>query len=207
MSQDIEKTRANLPLQIKNLCVEFGSKPDTMMKQERLEYLAASLICSPILPDDFLIEIGTYIGMTSVFMSKVLDYYDKKNPIVSVDCFERFEIGSTVIGNYTIYMQNIKKYDLINQCFVISAFSYQAAPIIKNDIPFILIDGGHYYKAVKSDLELYLPKLKIGGIAYIDDNIKKIYPAISQAISESIYGNDSYEILVDSTYFIVQRKK
>lgn len=204
MSMDLSQIVNELPIEVRKLCEDFANI-NMMMNETRLSFLAASIIAADVTPEDFLVEIGTYQGMTAIFMAKLLGYMGVKNSVVSIDSFERRERGATVKGNYEIYLDNINKYGVADQCFVISAFSHQAAQIFREDIPFILIDGGHYYKAVRSDLDLYMQKLKIGGIAYLDDNIPDIYPGVIQAINEVIIGNKNYEVLTNETYFITRK--
>jgi Methyltransferase domain len=47
---------------------------------------------------------------------------------------------------------------------VIRTWSAEAAQWIPDNLDFVWIDGNHRYEWVKSDMELYWPKLKEGGI-------------------------------------------
>jgi hypothetical protein len=82
----------------------------------------------------------------------------------------------------------------------------------KNSLDFIYIDGNHSYEGVKSDLELYYPKLKYGGIMMGDDyhanDIEKVFDftfGVKKAVDEfcfmhkhnislQYYGNWNYVI-------------
>ena len=56
------------------------------------------------------------------------------------------------------------RYEIIRQ-YSDDAHSHFA----KNSLDFIYIDGNHSYEGVKSDLELFYPKLKYGGVMMGDD--------------------------------------
>lgn len=201
MTINLLEIENSLPSEIEQLCKDFESINKSMMNEKMYRFLAASILSSEINDTDFLLEIGTFRGLTAVFIAKVLNYMNKNNKVISIDPFQRLE-NARVTGNYNSYMNNILNYKVEDQCIVISAFSQQIAPIIPGNIPFILIDGGHSYEDAISDFQQYLYKLKIGGIAYIDD---PKYAGVAQAINEYIRNNESFEILVDGSYFIVKR--
>lgn len=68
---------------------------------------------------------------------------------------------------------------------------------VPGDLDFVYVDGNHDYEYVKSDLELYYPKLKLGGILG-GDNFESLTPSVSRAVLEftdkhglKIYGGRS----------------
>ena len=125
--------------------------------------------------------------------------------IISIDPFHRATTG--VQGNYDLYMQNIRKYAVDKQCYCISAYSHIIAPLLINQFPFILIDGDHNYTAVTNDLNLYMPKVSLGGIVCIHDNDRKEYPEVYQAIKDYLKQNKNYTILINNFCCIIQRSK
>tara|TARA_A100001011_G_C14303001_1_gene841716 strand:+ start:584 stop:1192 length:609 start_codon:yes stop_codon:yes gene_type:complete len=66
------------------------------------------------------------------------------------------------------------RYEIIRQ-YSNDAHSHFA----KNSLDFIYVDGNHSYEGVKSDLELFYPKLKYGGVMMGDDyhahDIEKLF--------------------------------
>lgn len=195
---EIEK---NLPDELAQLCKDFESINKSMMNEKAYRILASSIMNSEIADTDFVLEIGTFRGITAVFIAKILNYMNKSNMVISIDPFQRLE-NARVTGSYNSYMNNIINHKVQDQCIVISAFSQKIAPIIPGGIPFILIDGGHSYEDAISDFQQYLYKLKVGGIAYIDD---PKYSGVAKAINEFIRSNEGFEILVDGSYFVVKR--
>ncbi|GKX30812.1 hypothetical protein SH1V18_32920 [Vallitalea longa] len=203
MSINLIKAERNLPDEVVKLCKEFSKKNGLMMRMNMYSFMAASILNAPIEDDDYVIEIGTYHGFTAIFVARMLNYMGKNNKVVSIDPFDRLSGG--VIGSHIKYMQNVNRQDLKEQCIAISSYSSEVASLLRGEIPFMIIDGGHKYENIKSDIELYLPKLKIGGIAYLHDNDEIRYPGITRAISELIRGNKKYNILMDDYYFIIER--
>ena len=76
-------------------------------------------------------------------------------------------------------------------------YSYNVVNNFKdNDYDFIYIDGSHTYESVKRDLELYLPKLKKGGIIGGHD-YSQIWPGVIEAVNE-VVGNPDKNFIDDS---------
>lgn len=81
-------------------------------------------------------------------------------------------------SDYSKTTENLKglagRYEIIKQ-YSSSAHSHFS----KNSLDFIYIDGNHSYEGVKSDLELFYPKLKYGGIMMGDDyhakDVEKVF--------------------------------
>ena len=55
-----------------------------------------------------------------------------------------------------------------------------------NSVDAIYIDGDHTYEGAKSDIEIWLPKLKIGGLIAGDDIYTKHCPGVKKAVEELI---------------------
>ncbi len=66
-----------------------------------------------------------------------------------------------------------------NKVFFIKKFSDDAVNDIPKDMDFIYIDGNHDWEYVKSDIENYFKKVRIGGIlAGHDINIPDVLKAV-----------------------------
>ena len=64
------------------------------------------------------------------------------------------------------------------------SYSYEIADnFIDGTIDFVYIDGEHSYEAVKRDIELYLPKIKDGGIIAGHD-YHESWPGVIKAVEE-----------------------
>lgn len=71
-------------------------------------------------------------------------------------------------SDYEATINNLK--DFSGRYEIIRQYSNDAhSHFGKNSLDFIYIDGNHSYEGVKSDLELFYPKLKYGGVMMGDD--------------------------------------
>ena len=81
-------------------------------------------------------------------------------------------------------------------------FSYEISNLFKdNSYDFIYIDADHKYESVIKDVELYLPKLKKGGIIGGHDYCPYIWPDVVRAVDETIGKPDS--VTWDTSWFKV----
>jgi predicted O-methyltransferase YrrM len=130
-----------------------------------------------------MIEIGSYMGeSTMMFASSQLF-----NKVYTIDPHQGKEPFNSISG---LSWKDIKKEFNINTRYfdnieLIQEYSqYCFNKFEDNSIDFLYIDANHNYLSVKSDLELYIPKLKgncvIAGHDYCD--IK--WPGVIQAVNE-----------------------
>ena len=99
-------------------------------------------------------------------------------------------------SDYQTMLLNLKDYS--NRYEIIKQYSTDAhSNFTKNSLDFIYIDGNHSYEGVKSDLELFYPKLKNGGIMMGDDyhqhDIEKVFDAnfgVTKAVNEFCFKNN-----------------
>jgi len=70
------------------------------------------------------------------------------------------------------------KYNLMN------VESSEASEGFDSKIDLLFIDGDHSYKGVKSDIKLWLPKVKIGGFVLFHD-YGGIHPGVKKAVDET----------------------
>ncbi len=71
----------------------------------------------------------------------------------------------------------------------IETFSVDAVEIVPDDLDFVYLDGNHRYEYVKQDIELWYPKVKIGGMLSGHD-FKGGAPGVQEAVEE--YFGDDY---------------
>ena len=71
----------------------------------------------------------------------------------------------------------------------VKKLSKDALDDVKEPISFLYIDGDHTYEGVKSDFELWEPKVKIGGtIGFHDSN----WPGVERLLKESFLNNEKF---------------
>ncbi len=199
---NLTKEQVYIPDEIADLAAEFASG---MMDAAELTYLAATLGMVPWDCQPIVVEIGTYVGQTAVFMALVLQKMGHQVPILSIDPFERARHDPlNPSGRYHVYIQNILKWNVGRTCMALVAFSEDAAPVIAQNIGLLVVDGSHHYPDVKKDLMLYCPKVVVGGLVFIDDYVDA-YPGVRQAVDEYFPSNDRFEI-IHRSWFVVARK-
>lgn len=71
---------------------------------------------------------------------------------------------------------------------IIRAYSHEAAELLNDKYDLVFIDSMHTYKAVKQDIELWLPKVRKGGILAGHDYGGK-YKGVKQAVDEAFGDN------------------
>ncbi len=112
------------------------------------------------------VEIGVFKGQ---FTKHILDRWDGTlylvDPWRALNEEEYLDSSNHANHNdaYSQTMQRIKGNE--DRAFMIRALSNQAADLFPdNSLDFVYIDGNHAYEYVKMDLEIWWPKLKVGGI-------------------------------------------
>ncbi len=202
LSFNLTQQHVFIPDDIADLATQFASG---MMDASELTYLAATLAMVPWDRRPIVVEIGTYVGQTAVFMALVLQKLGHRAPILSVDPFERASRDPlNPAGRYDTYVQNIVQYGVDKICMPLVAFSENAAAVVPANIGLLVVDGSHHYPDVKKDLTLYCPKVIPGGFVFIDDYVDA-YPGVRQAVDEYFTRNYSFEIL-HCSWFVVARR-
>ena len=152
------------------------------------------------------LEIGAYMGeSTQIFLSSglfrggftVIDSWtlgqhgEQTDDRFWVDIKNQFEHNVRIFEDESWWSgENLK---------VIRGWSQNSHVEIKDDsLDFIYIDGDHSYEAVKRDLELYLPKLKKGGLMCGHDYDKDAWLGCCEAIDEVI--GKPEKVFMDSSW-------
>jgi len=60
--------------------------------------------------------------------------------------------------------------------------SVDAVPFVPNDLDFVFVDGDHSHSAVKNDIAMYYPKIRVGGILGGRDycGLPRVFRAVMQ---------------------------
>jgi hypothetical protein len=190
----------DLPDRVGDLAKAFGS---AMMDENELTVLAAAAAVVPVATDGIIVEIGTYVGATAVFLAQVLRELDRRMPILSIDAFSRVQPDAfNPQGNLAAYLDNIKANAVEGVCMPLVALSADAAVIVPSRIGMLIVDGGHTFPIVSSDLEFYTPKILHGGMLFIDD-YGPAYPDVVTAVDQFFSSPDCRFSIVHKTSFVV----
>jgi len=132
-----------------------------------------------------MIEIGSYMGESTMMFASIGLF----KTIHSIDPHQGTEEFNELFG-YSWgdvekeYKLNTRHFDNIIHH---KDFSYNVVDKFEdNSIDFIYIDAEHTYESVKKDLELYLPKLKVGGVIGGHDYMSDFWPGVCRAVEEVV---------------------
>jgi predicted O-methyltransferase YrrM len=178
----------------------------TMLDANELLHIAAALVLYPWEKGSFVVEIGAYLGTTTVFMAKILETLNSPATILSIDPFERFRPDAlNPQGNYSSYLHAIRTQRVDQRCVALPAFSADVAGLIADDIGVLVVDGDHHYPAVSKDLALYCPKVREGGYIFVDD-YGPAYPDVVRAIDEYFTEGTDFTVQAKDYFILAQRR-
>lgn len=111
------------------------------------------------------IEIGVLNAETSLFFLQEF----KNLSLVGIDPIIPDSMEASLIGDIKIIEANVAIYK--DRWKFYQDFSFNVYGEFENEsFDFIFIDGDHTYDAVYQDFELYLPKVKTGGLVFMHDS-------------------------------------
>lgn len=111
------------------------------------------------------VEIGTWKGASTAFLGVEIFNSRKHITIDAIDSFEGSLEHGDIQNFYEETKQNLKP--LIDRGVIklIQGYSHDVvSQYDDNSIDFLFLDASHEYEDVKRDIELWLPKVKSGGI-------------------------------------------
>jgi len=113
------------------------------------------------------VEIGTYEGFNAYCM--LMNLSIKKlflvDPYLHYDVYaeDSYKRNQRYFNKIYDNAKNLLK-DYKDKIEFIRLYSHEATSEIPDELDFVYIDGNHDYEFVKKDIELYYPKIKVGGI-------------------------------------------
>lgn len=111
------------------------------------------------------LEIGCYLGKSTIFMAECIRESGKDITLHVVDTFGGEGMSADMSSFQDTFMENIRKCDVEDLICVHPGKSEQVVPTFPDEhFDFIFIDGLHTYEAVSSDIKNSLRKLRSGGV-------------------------------------------
>lgn len=110
------------------------------------------------------VEVGSYIGASSLMISKGIA---KGSILYCIDTWENDAMTEGKWNSLEIFKDNT--HSVVSKIKMMKSKSVDAAKDFNQEIDFIFIDGDHSYEGVKSDVDVWFPKLKSGGIIIMHD--------------------------------------
>jgi len=157
--------------------------------------------------NDYIVEIGTNVGQTAIFMAKILQLMKLDNKIISIDpfSFAKDEVFNPK-GNYFHYATTIQTENVNELCIPVTAYSQNISHIFKESIGLLLVDGSHRYEDAKKDLQYYCKLVKLNGYIFVDDYNVSSYPGVYRAFEEWLIEQPDFELAYKDNYFIIAKK-
>ena len=159
-----------------------------LMELERL--LAAGTVQT-------VVELGCYVGTTSLFIRRLLSAYSSAAEFHVYDSFaglppktsedqsvagDQFVTGELLASRKT-FVENFKKASLplpvVHKCW----FNELTADDIPNGVSFAFFDGD-YYESIKDSFRAVAPKLVPGAVVIVDDYASEALPGAAKAADE-----------------------
>lgn len=134
-----------------------------------------------LLPENsVMIELGSYFGESTMFFW----LSGKFKKIYAVDPYEGTDIDNQ--GDFAPMVENVVK----PSNGIVELFrkrSYEAAEFFESgSVDFVYVDALHDYDNVKRDIQVYLPKIKSGGIIAGHDYNPQLFPGCIRAVDEMV---------------------
>ncbi len=182
---DKAKSFIDLVLEVKpDVCVEIGvfGGRSLFPVASALKYLGKGII----------------IGIDPWDKEECIRYYDPVRDKAHIDWWSKISIDQ-VFNSYT---NMLSQYRFDDQVITLRATSEKAAAIV-GDIDILYIDGNHGEIPSMKDVELYLPKVRVGGYIWLNDSLSfELQPTVDLLLESCEFID-----LIDGGNCILFRKK
>lgn len=112
------------------------------------------------------VEIGVFEGLTTAVIANSIKEDGK---VVAVDPFFSGRLG--VSYGKLIAHHYLRRQRLISRVCFLEMMSWEAAPLIRDEIEFLFVDGDHSYDGIHRDWQDWSAKMKPGGIVALHDTL------------------------------------
>lgn len=144
------------------------------------------LIASRTGPGDIVVELGSYLGRSTAYLSSKVN----SAVIIAVDRWpyhaqiaDRVETREDLYGSFLSNMRQCKCQNVMP----LRTSSTMASGIIQNHLGAVYVDADHSYEAAKEDIQLWLPKVRPGGILAGHDYGAE-HEGVKRAVDELLAG-------------------
>lgn len=144
-----------------------------------------------------IVEFGCYIGTTSLFIRRLLDYYGSDKQFHAYDSFEGlppkarqdsspagddFRAGELRVSKRRL-LEQFHRADLRPPTVHKGWFNDLGPSDVPDRIAFAFLDGD-FYSSIIDSLRLVWPRLQPGGIITIDDYGRDALPGVERAVRD-----------------------
>lgn len=140
-----------------------------------------------------IVEIGSWCGRSTAVLA-LASMAGNYQPVYAIDSFA--PVRETASGKMSpasspaLLRANLDSAGVNGLVHIVAKPSEEAVAEIPDQIDVLFVDGAHDYESAKRDLELYLPKVRIGGRVAIHD-CHEADPGVVQAVDEVMSSDPS----------------
>lgn len=130
--------------------------------------------------------VGVEIGIWDGGNAEAVLNYIYPDHYYMVDPYRVYSGSNTTLESYErTFAEMSSKFSRYSSAIILRMTSEEAAKAVENDLDFVYIDGAHDLDNKMLDLEIWYPKVKIGGIICGDDfNIPSVREAVEKFTKE-----------------------
>ncbi len=148
-----------------------------------------------------VVELGCYIGTTSLFIRRVLNEHHDKRPFHVYDSFAGlppkstqdssaagvdFKAGELAVSKKQ-FLEQFRRAHLEPPIAHKAWFNDLTDTDLPDHIAFAFLDGD-FYESILTSLQLVWPRLETGGIITVDDYRRETLPGVERAILDFFQG-------------------
>jgi hypothetical protein len=145
---------------------------------------------------DVFVEVGSWFGKSTNYLVSKIKEAGKDIKFTTIDTFKGTDdedLHQEIVNDFNgdilyEFIDNVVLSDNYDDFEIIKDTSLNASKqFLNNSIDYIMLDGGHSYEDVKSDLYTWYNKIKPGGIISGDDYGGSFFPGVTKAVDEFFY--------------------
>lgn len=147
------------------------------------------------------VEIGVWKGASAAFMGVEILNSGKQITFDGIDSFEGSAEHGDIENFYEETKENLKPLIDRNIINLIQGYSHEIVSQYKdNSIDFLFLDASHEYEDVKRDIQMWLPKVKSGGI-FAGHDYHPDWSGVISAVDEMFGKQNVFTINSSFLYF------
>lgn len=165
---------------------------------EEINAVSQFLVIAELRPK-CIVEIGSYLGRSTVFFAKTLEVLGIDGIVTAIDPHtgdrQHLEnLGISELPSFEMFRSHIEATGLQDRVQAIVASSHDAVAEWTDPIDYLFIDGWHSYEAVVQDGHDWVPRLDERGVVLFDDatRISDVRRGINELVADGtirLYGD------------------
>src|SRR3972149_4135741 len=155
--------------------------------------------CIEWLPDNsHIVEGGCWLGRSTIVMARLIKLSGKKIRFDAVDTWtgsirdlrQKALVKRNGGAIYPLFLKNITKFGLRDYVNPILGDSTATATLYHDlSLDFVYIDADHSFEKFMSDITVWYPKLKAGGLLAGHDFDEKYHPDVVRVVEDFSFQN------------------